>query len=117
MSGGESHAKPIDQYELLFGTDGLRKSLDLWATTGVSQDKVNLLRTARKGVLRSEDGRTLTTSLDENTKAVLAEYNAYVDGRKKTLKELETRNEFWDKGRNQTILTQDMPKTVLGGAK
>lgn len=127
MSGGESKQEAYytakQSEDMLFNNDSEYKMLDLFSKTeGVTKDEVEALRRAKittRRLVGTEDGKPIITDFrdDPFTFSAYQKFRSFRNDRKNSLEELEKRNEFWDKGRNQTILTQDLPKTVLGGAK
>lgn len=127
MGGGEAKQEAYytakQSEEMLFNNDSEYKMLDLFSKTeGVTKDEVEALRRAKittRRLVGTEDGKPIITDFrdDPFTFSAYKKFRTFREDRNKSLKELEERNKFWDKGRNQTILTQDLPKTILGGAK
>lgn len=122
MSGSESN-KPKDggqfvddnsdntmhfNYQPLFSSDKQLESLALFEKMDGNAAKAKALREAktRNGSIVGNDIRSY-----------LEEYNAFIKTNNKSLHELEAANSFWSAGRNSTVLTTDLPKTILGGAK
>lgn len=127
MGGGEAKQQAYytskESEEMLFNTDQELKNLDLFSKqSGTSKEEVEALRSAKylkRYLVGEDDKKPILTDFRDNpaTFAAYEKYKKFVSDRKTTLTELEQANKYWNSGRNQTILTTDVAKTILGGAK
>jgi hypothetical protein len=114
MSGGSS--KQIGAGEAMFSTPDQMNGLQLFAASeGVTSDDVNRLRNLRK-FKNVYSGNYEKFSPEDQ--AIFDRYQAYTEkgnlSRTAISEELKQREKT--PGRAQTILTQDVNKTILGGA-